>query len=474
MGRKSNRRRVCTSRDDASSEEEDEMKNAKRQLKRARKHLAVVRERDALNALEGRGERDMVLYYYHYLPPFHIERGGSESSRSSKRTSRSRGPPEHFKRLALEVLKILGRQGPAAEVLGEDIHEEVAQVWAALRRKGNSYNRKMLIPIYVKEELDWWKSHVSSFNSLLPHKFILEIFSDASRTGWGVGLRKQGCPEDAIKVLLSSLTETSLKKYNVGLKRWWEFCFSNKLDCYNPCCFEKGVSYGSLNTFRSALSLVLSPTVGNDHLIKRFLKGTYRLRPTRPKYSVTWDPTIVLRFFTNLDPNELLCLELLTRKFVTLMALTTAHRVQTFSLIQVQNIPIKEEGIETKIPDMIKTSGPSRIQPLLRLPRFDERPQVCVASVLTCYLKKTQTLRSSTTDKLLITYKKLYKAASSQSISSWIKATLKDCGLDTSIFSAHSTRHAATSAAARKGIPLDVYEEYCWVVGNFQCFCSFL
>nr|CAH7744532.1 unnamed protein product [Callosobruchus chinensis]CAH7758162.1 unnamed protein product [Callosobruchus chinensis]CAH7759504.1 unnamed protein product [Callosobruchus chinensis] len=69
--------------------------------------------------------------------------------------------------------------------------------------------------------------------------------------------------------------------------------------------------------------------------------------------------------------------------------------------------------------------------------------------------QKTEQLRNSQTNNLLITFKKPYKNASSQSISRWVKCMLKLCGIDTDIFTAHSTRHAATSAAALKGISID-------------------
>ncbi|KAJ8910995.1 hypothetical protein NQ315_005616 [Exocentrus adspersus] len=56
---------------------------------------------------------------------------------------------------------------------------------------------------------------------------------------------------------------------------------------------------------------------------------------------------------------------------------------------------------------------------------------------------------------LFITFKKPYHNATSQTISRWLKTILKRSGLDTTKFTAHSTRHASTSAAARKDVPYD-------------------
>lgn len=67
----------------------------------------------------------------------------------------------------------------------------------------------------------------------------------------------------------------------------------------------------------------------------------------------------------------------------------------------------------------------------------------------------TKQYRTSDMNRLFLTYKKPYKEANKQSISRWIRIMLTNSGLDTAIFSAHTTRHAATSAAARKGVLLD-------------------
>ena len=41
-------------------------------------------------------------------------------------------------------------------------------------------------------------------------------------------------------------------------------------------------------------------------------------------------------------------------------------------------------------------------------------------------------------------------------IGRWIKASLEAAGINTAVFAAHSTRNAATSAAAHQGAPLDL------------------
>ena len=59
-----------------------------------------------------------------------------------------------------------------------------------------------------------------------------------------------------------------------------------------------------------------------------------------------------------------------------------------------------------------------------------------------------------TEQSLFISYKKPHERVTVQTIGRWIRYTLQEAGVDTSIYKAHSTRAAATSAANRKGVPI--------------------
>lgn len=256
-----------------------------------------------------------------------------------------------------------------------------------------------------------------------------------------------------------------MKQYSVTFKLWWEFCQEHHINPFEGplssviaflvSTFYKGASYGTINSHRSALSLLLGNNVGSDERIKRLLKGMYRKKPSCPKYSSTWDPKIVLDYISEWYPNINLSLVKLTKKLSILLALCTSHRVQTFSLIKTTNIIKSPSGIKILISDIIKTSKPGREQPVLFLPYFVDNPNICPAKTLDDYLSVTSDLRPVGSDSLLLTHKKPHKKASSQTISRWIKQTLAESGVDVSIFSAHSTRHASTSAAASAGVCID-------------------
>lgn len=265
--------------------------------------------------------------------------------------------------------------------------------------------------------------------------------------------------------MLSSISQSTLSQYSVSYKLWWQFCIDNNLNTYEAPIssvitflvdlFNKGASYGTINSHKSALSLLLGNNIGSDFIIKRLMKGVYKQKPSSPKYTTTWDPKVVLDCISEWYPNTNLSLNKLTKKTVILLALCTSHRVQTFSLININSINKSPSGIKILITDIIKTSAANREQPVLYLPYFVENPSICPARTLEDYLQATAELRPETVDNLLLTTKKPFKKVSSQSISRWIKQTLAECGIDVTTFSAHSTRHASTSAAASAGVCVD-------------------
>lgn len=275
-------------------------------------------------------------------------------------------------------------------------------------------------------------------------------------------------PEEAFTIMLSSLSDRSLKQYDSCLKKWWAFCRRRSTDPYKgdtsevirflTAEFEKGASHGTLNSCRSAIALLQGPELGDNAQIRRLFKGIAKLRPGKPKYESTWDPSLVLNHVSQWGSNDAISLEKLTFKLVTLLALVTAQRMQTLATIDIRNVERSTRFIEIKIPARLKTSKMNKLQPILNVPFYMENRHVCVASTLEEYLKRTKDLRGSET-RLFIALKKPHKGVSSQSLSRWIKKTLEKSGVDTSLFDAYSTRHASTSTAKRSGVNVDAIKK---------------
>ena len=205
------------------------------------------------------------------------------------------------------------------------------------------------------------------------------------------------------------------------------------LDCLTEE-FDKGSSYSTLNTLRSALSAILAPIdgtpIGSLPLIKRFMTGVFNMRPAIPRYTCTWDVNTVLQYLTNLGPSNKLFLKELTMKLVMLHFIFVVSK-------------------------LTKTSKIGKPPVSLVLPRYPHDDQLCVMTTLKQYLIKTKSLRGKQRC-LFVSYASPHKQVRSETISRWIKNTLHKAGIDTAKFTAHSTRSAACSAAFKNGVPLNI------------------
>ena len=68
---------------------------------------------------------------------------------------------------------------------------------------------------------------------------------------------------------------------------------------------------------------------------------------------------------------------------------------------------------------------------------------------------------------------KPYKAVSAQTIGHWIKALLSKAGIDTKLFTAYSTKHAAVSTAHKRGVDIDLIRKRAEWTFRFQTFFKF-
>lgn len=203
--------------------------------------------------------------------------------------------------------------------------------------------------------------------------------------------------------MLASLNGNTLKQYNSAYKKWWQYCKQNNVDCYNnnvpftlaflTLQFKTGASYSTLNTIKSALSLILGKKFSKDERVSRFLKGAFKAKPSLPRYQSTWNPNIILEFLANWYPNRNLPTDKISKKLVALLALSTAQRVQTLSLIRLPNIRVNDDNVEIIITDQIKTSAPGRPMPRLFIPFFPEKEEICPARALISYIEITRKFR---------------------------------------------------------------------------------
>lgn len=309
------------------------------------------------------------------------------------------------------------------------------------------------------------KTKQSAVPSHKEHTTQIDENEDGSLQIVGKCLISAGLSEQASFIIMQSWRKTTCKQYGSYLKRWMQFCSQQQVDKINPSLgdiivfltelHEAGLGYSAINTAKSMLSSIFSvihkQNIGTEPLIQRFMKGIFHLKPSVPKTLFTWDVKIVLDFLSDLD-TESLTLKLLSMKLATLLILVTGQRCQTLFALRIDNMEIAENYIKIRVGNLLKQSKPGKHLAELYLESFPKNKNICVVRMLKHYLNKTKMLRSSS--ELFIITQKPYNPASKNTIAKWIKLCLKLAGIDMSVFTPHSTRGAATSAAITK-VPID-------------------
>ena len=149
--------------------------------------------------------------------------------------------------------------------------------------------------------------------------------------------------------------------------------------------------------------------------------------------------------------NHDLTLRQLTYKLTMLLALASDQRVQTLHKLDIEWLTGTESAFCFTIPTRLKQTKSGRDTPDIYLPKSDDE-RICVWHCLWVYLLRTEKICEHT-ELLLITVDP-FSPATPQSISQWLRKTLALAGVDSRIFTAHSTRSAASSKA-HKFIPLE-------------------
>lgn len=273
-------------------------------------------------------------------------------------------------------------------------------------------------------------------------------------------LQSQGISSSATDIIMQSWRTSTRVQYSSYIKKWLEYCCKWQINPVSPPVasglnflaelYHKGLSYSALNTARSALASVIAlqgnQSFGNHPLVSRFLKGTFTTRPALPKYREVWDVNTVLEHLKTLHPAESLSLKLLSLKLVMLLAILSGQRCQTIHALTTKDMKASNDRVMFIVNDLLKTTKPGKECTKVEFLSFDEDPRICVVRYLSEYLKRTQNLRHDH-HKLLVSYQKPRRPVSKDTVSRWLKMELKLAGIDTSTFSAHSTRAASTSAA---------------------------
>ena len=132
---------------------------------------------------------------------------------------------------------------------------------------------------------------------------------------------------------------------------------------------------------------------------------------------------------------------------LTESAYSRASRCSDLAALDLNFRTYQTNGVRVVIPALTKSRGSG--PPIEAFyPRFMEDPKLGPVLVLRVYEEKTESCRSlSSQNPLFISIRKPFKPVKPATIGHWLKNCMKEAGTNTSVYTAHSTRGAATSKA---------------------------
>lgn len=158
-----------------------------------------------------------------------------------------------------------------------------------------------------------------------------------------------------------------------------------------------------------------------------------------------------------------LTLKMLTFKVVMLLSLISCQRVQTLSTIKVQDVHKDGDGYYILYSEVLKHSKVGKALGILHIDRFYANKKVCLATCLRDYLSRKKNKNAKPCGPLILSYEGPHLPVGSQTIARYIRQSLNMSGINTKIFTAHSTRGASISKLATLNVPVhDIMARASW------------
>ncbi|CAC5398829.1 unnamed protein product [Mytilus coruscus] len=155
------------------------------------------------------------------------------------------------------------------------------------------------------------------------------------------------------------------------------------------------------------------------------------MKSSLPRYIITWDVNIVLKFLKDLPSLDTISLKFLTYKLVMLTALVTGQRCQTLKFLDLNYYDVVGDNVCFRIMNVLKQSRPGVHLNAVDLKKYRDS-DLCVVRTLEVYIHRTAHLRNDHT-QLFITHSKPFRPVACATIARWIKTVLKLAGIDTHV-----------------------------------------
>lgn len=200
-------------------------------------------------------------------------------------------------------------------------------------------------------------------------------------------LKSKGLSKKSIKYIANSWRPSTNKKYDFIWNKWVIWCNQRKVNPMRPSCdqiinylsglAENDFSYYTINAHKAAIVQTLAVcnnfSFAEDPMIIRFMRGVFIAKRPKPKYTMTWDVGKVLDYLKSLYPLENLDIKTLTLKTVSLIALTTAQRVQTLVSLKINQMADHVEYVVFTIDELQKTSRPGHDIQQVKISSFPDK-----------------------------------------------------------------------------------------------------
>ena len=283
--------------------------------------------------------------------------------------------------------------------------------------------------------------------------------------------RADGLSETATKVLLSSWSDSTQKRYSRPWNAWSSWCLARSICPFTvpvnsvltflaEIAKQDKLAYQTIGVYKSAISQthdhIGSVVLGELPIVSRFMKGVFRMNSTQPKLCTTWKVQAALDHLKRQRPVEELSLREISGNLVLLLALTSAARAHELAALDLDHLTEKEYSWEFTLAVHVKQSRPGHPARKIYLPAYPVNRKLCVVTTLRAYRARTMAIRQPS--KLLLALIAPHAPISSQTVSRWLRNILKLAGINPT-FTGHSIRSASTTAAAETGIPLELILE---------------
>jgi integrase len=232
---------------------------------------------------------------------------------------------------------------------------------------------------------------------------------------------------------------------------------------------NSSLSKSHLNTMRSSVASVYAVVHKNktplaeDQAVTAFFKARKRQQEVMPtKMDAIWDIKIMVDYLKTWGANEELDLQHLQDKTIILLCIATLWRPRSdIGRLRWQDLEWiwdKEHSSQLAGVRILARHPKEGIQKYSTLATIPTQTSMCPVTTLFCFITRTTQQRHhlAADHTLFLSYihhaTKQPQSMDDKTVSERIKAIMAAAGIDTTIFTPHSIRSAASSAAYHKGI----------------------